>query len=58
MAEPKQKVPRKVSRTRRGRKSFSAPVLIKCKKCGEKIMAHHVCPECGSYKGKVVIKSD
>ena len=30
----------------------------KCSKCGAVVLTHTVCPECGSYKGKVVsIKS-
>ena len=29
----------------------------KCPKCGAEIRPHRVCPECGSYKGKEVVKT-
>lgn len=31
---------------------------IKCKKCGEEIRPHRVCLNCGTYKGKEVIKKE
>lgn len=31
--------------------------LVKCTNCGEKIKAHNVCPSCGYYKGKQMVKS-
>jgi len=55
MAEPKQKIARSTSKTRRGRKKTKTSLLIKCKHCGEQILPHRVCPECGYYKGKGVI---
>jgi large subunit ribosomal protein L32 len=27
-----------------------------CPNCGEAVLPHHVCPACGHYKGKEVIK--
>lgn len=57
MAEPKQKIPRKVSKTRRGAKKLKTKILTKCKQCGEEVPAHQVCPECGYYKGKEIIKN-
>ncbi|MFA6428574.1 MAG: 50S ribosomal protein L32 [Candidatus Buchananbacteria bacterium] len=30
--------------------------LVKCSKCQKGILAHHVCPYCGYYLGKEVIK--
>lgn len=29
---------------------------VKCSNCEARIMPHRVCPECGFYKGKEVIK--
>ena len=57
MAVPK----RKVSKARRDKRRSSvwkldAPALSKCTQCGELKMPHRVCPGCGYYKGKEVVK--
>ncbi len=57
MAVPK----KKVSRARRDKRRSSvwkldAPALSKCTQCGELKMPHRVCPVCGFYKGKEVVK--
>ncbi|GKH52330.1 MAG: 50S ribosomal protein L32 [Oscillospiraceae bacterium] len=57
MAVPK----RKVSKARRDKRRSSvwkldAPALSKCTQCGELKMPHRVCPVCGYYKGKEVVK--
>lgn len=57
MAVPK----RKVSKARRDKRRSSvwkldAPALSKCTQCGELKMPHRVCPVCGFYKGKEIIK--
>ena len=57
MAVPK----RKVSKARRDKRCSSvwkldAPALSKCTQCGELKMPHRVCPVCGYYKGKEVVK--
>jgi large subunit ribosomal protein L32 len=31
------------------------PRLVKCKKCGNFILPHTVCPFCGYYKGEMVV---
>ncbi len=59
MAVPK----RKVSRARRDKRRSSvwkleAPALSKCTQCGAWKMPHRVCPACGYYKGKAVVKVD
>ncbi|MBQ7501071.1 MAG: 50S ribosomal protein L32 [Clostridia bacterium] len=56
MAVPK----RKVSKARRDKRrsnvwKVSAPTLTKCRKCGEFVMSHRVCPACGTYKGEQII---
>ncbi|MBQ2752184.1 MAG: 50S ribosomal protein L32, partial [Oscillospiraceae bacterium] len=35
---------------------LEAPSLSKCTQCGELKMPHRVCPVCGYYKGREVIK--
>ena len=57
MAVPK----RKQSKARRDKRrsnvwKLEAPALSKCTQCGELKMPHRVCPVCGYYKGKEVVK--
>ncbi|MEW5920679.1 MAG: 50S ribosomal protein L32 [Bacillota bacterium] len=56
MAVPK----RRVSKTRRDKRrthwKLSAPGLSRCPKCHEIKMPHRVCPACGFYNGKAVVK--
>jgi large subunit ribosomal protein L32 len=33
-----------------------APNVVPCPNCGEPALPHRVCPSCGQYKGRVVIK--
>lgn len=32
------------------------PTLVSCEQCGDKKPSHMVCPVCGHYKGREVIK--
>ena len=41
---------------RRTHYKIEANGTVKCPKCGEMIRPHRVCPACGNYKGKEVIK--
>jgi large subunit ribosomal protein L32 len=34
---------------------LTAPTLIECSTCGNKIVPHRVCPKCGFYRGKQII---
>ena len=59
MAVPKDKTSHARSASRRsqwirtvGRKNN----VILCAHCGEPTLAYHVCPECGYYNGREVIK--
>ncbi|MBN1685953.1 MAG: 50S ribosomal protein L32 [Spirochaetales bacterium] len=59
MAVPKHKT----SKARaRGRKSInmklSAPTLVECNNCGNRVLPHRVCPKCGYYKGRQVIEPE
>jgi len=46
------------SRTKRGRshQALTVKKLTKCPKCSKPKMPHQVCPSCGSYQGKEIIK--
>ncbi len=57
MAVPK----RKHSSARRDKRrsnvwKLSAPALARCSKCGDYKLSHRVCPTCGYYKDREVIK--
>ena len=59
MAVPKGKV----SKARRDKRrssdwKLSAPALVKCSKCGALLMPHRMCPECGYYNGREVVKTE
>ena len=59
MAVPK----RRVSHARRDKRRSSvwkleAPALAKCGNCGEFKLSHRLCPACGTYKGRLVVKKD
>ena len=43
---------------RRANWKMSAPNLVKCAKCGELMMSHRVCKNCGYYKGKEVVVTE
>jgi len=56
-AVPARKISKTSKRTRRTHYKIEANGTVKCPKCGAKIRPHRVCPECGNYKGKEVIKT-
>ncbi len=43
------------SRKRRTHYKVKLNTVINCPNCGEPIMPHTVCPNCGYYKGKPVM---
>ncbi len=61
MAVPKQRQ----NKARKGRRragqlnknNIANVQTVKCSNCGETILPHRVCPKCGFYKGKEVIKN-
>lgn len=56
MAVPARKVSKTSGRMRRTHYKINAKNTTTCPKCGATIKPHRVCTECGSYKGKEVIK--
>jgi len=52
---------RRTSKTRRDmrRSSFKleVPGMVKCDQCGELKLSHRVCKQCGSYKGREIVKA-
>jgi large subunit ribosomal protein L32 len=56
MAVPKKKTTRARKGTRRAHQGLSPLNLSLCPHCKQPILPHHVCPNCGYYKGKEVTK--
>lgn len=58
MAVPKRKVSKASHRAQRSQwLKMAAPARSTCANCRESIRPHRVCPNCGHYKGREVIKS-
>ena len=55
MAVPKQKHTKSRRDKRRANIFIKAPVLTACPKCGQSVLPHTVCLNCGYYKGAEVI---
>lgn len=58
MAVPKKHMPKSATRKRRANWKLEAPSYIECPHCHEPKLPHHVCPECGYYKGRQVIETE
>ena len=43
------------TKNRRSHHALKAPTLAKCSNCGEQHRPHHMCLECGHYKGRMVV---
>jgi large subunit ribosomal protein L32 len=56
-ALPKKKRTQSRRGARKSHISLKAPTLTSCAQCGQKIPPHQVCPECGYYKGIMVIET-
>ena len=53
---------RKISKGRRDRRrahdALKSRKLVNCPNCGESRLPHHVCQNCGFYKGREVVDVD
>ncbi|MFZ0611907.1 MAG: 50S ribosomal protein L32 [Desulfobacterales bacterium] len=58
MALPKRKVSKSMRDKRRTHQKAVAPNVSTCPECGEAALPHHVCPSCGSYKGRTVVETE
>ncbi|NLB68030.1 MAG: 50S ribosomal protein L32 [Bacteroidales bacterium] len=58
MAHPKRKVSKQRRDKRRTHYKATVPTLATCSNCGAAVMYHHVCPECGYYRGRQLIEKN
>lgn len=52
---PKRKTSRGRQHRRRSHLALTAKNLVPCPQCHAMRLPHHVCPECGTYKGVSVV---
>jgi len=59
MSLPKRRISRARGRQRRAANMrLVVPTLVECGNCGNRVMPHRVCPKCGYYRGKQVLKPE
>ncbi|MBI5236716.1 MAG: 50S ribosomal protein L32 [Deltaproteobacteria bacterium] len=58
MPNPKKRHSRCKRMQRRSHDALTSPAISKCPQCGEPKQPHHVCPACGTYRGRAVIKKE
>ncbi len=58
MAQPKRRSSKARTGLRRSTWKLENKNLVECSHCHEKVESHKVCPVCGYYKGKEVIKME
>ena len=56
MPNPKRRHSHKRQATRRAHHAITGPNSEECPKCHDVKQSHHVCPKCGYYKGRPMIK--
>lgn len=58
MAVPKQKKSKSKRGSRRSHDRVMMPNTTLCPQCHEPVLPHHVCPNCGTYRGRTIIKTE
>ncbi|MEJ2728616.1 MAG: 50S ribosomal protein L32 [Deltaproteobacteria bacterium] len=58
MAVPKRKKSKSKRDMRRTHQKLTPPNTATCPECGEAILPHHACPNCGYYKGRKVVETE
>jgi large subunit ribosomal protein L32 len=56
MAHPKHKISKQRRNKRRTHDKAEVPTLAACSNCGSAVLYHRVCPECGYYRGRLIIE--
>jgi large subunit ribosomal protein L32 len=58
MALPKKKKSKSKRDMRRAHDHIRMPNTSFCPQCHEPVLPHHVCLQCGTYKGKTLIEAE
>ena len=58
MAVPKRRLSKHRKRTRRAHHHYKKVELNRCSHCGQAVMPHRVCHNCGRYGGREVIATE
>jgi large subunit ribosomal protein L32 len=58
MALPKRKKSKSRRDMRRSHDHLTLPQSTVCPQCHEPMLPHHICPHCGTYRGKTIIKKE
>jgi large subunit ribosomal protein L32 len=56
MGVPKRKTSKARRDKRRANHGLAEPALARCPQCNEIRLAHRACPNCGYYKGRLVLE--
>ncbi|RLB02092.1 MAG: 50S ribosomal protein L32 [Deltaproteobacteria bacterium] len=56
MAVPKKRTSKSRRDKRRTHYKLTSPQVVLCPQCHEPKLPHHVCPHCGTYRGKEILK--
>jgi large subunit ribosomal protein L32 len=57
VAVPKKKLSKsRRDKRRANHKKVALPAISACRQCGAPSASHRVCPECGTYRGRQVLK--
>ncbi|GAB1473249.1 50S ribosomal protein L32 [Bacteroidota bacterium] len=55
MAHPKHRISKQRRNKRRTHYKAEVPTLGTCSNCNAAVLYHRVCPECGYYRGRLII---
>jgi large subunit ribosomal protein L32 len=58
MAVPKKKTSKSKRNLRRSHDHIKMPHVSTCPQCHEPVLPHHVCSNCGTYRGKTIIEKE
>ena len=58
MAHPKHKLSKQRRDKRRTHDKLTLPALSICSNCGATVLYHRVCPECGYYRGRLMVEKN